>query len=58
MADEEMEAGEGGKKSSILTYILIGVGVVDGRRHDPVLEGQHASHRLDAAGSTEQVTSH
>ena len=28
MADEEIEAGEGGKKSSILTYILIGVGVV------------------------------
>ena len=28
MADEEIEAGEGGNKSSILTYILIGVGVV------------------------------
>ncbi len=28
MADEELEAGEGGKKSSILTYILIGVGVI------------------------------
>ena len=28
MADEEVEAGEGGKKSSILTYILIGVGLV------------------------------
>ena len=28
MAEEEIEAGEGGKKSSILTYILIGVGVV------------------------------
>ena len=28
MADEELEAGEGGKKSSILSYILIGVGVI------------------------------
>ena len=28
MADEEIEAGEDGKKSSILTYILIGVGVI------------------------------
>ena len=28
MADEELEAGEGGKKSPILAYILIGVGVV------------------------------
>ena len=28
MADEELEAGEGGKKSPILTYILIGVGVI------------------------------
>ena len=28
MADEEIEAAEGGKKSSVLTYILIGVGVV------------------------------
>ena len=28
MADEEIEAGEGGKKSPILTYILIGVGVI------------------------------
>ena len=28
MADEELEAGEGGKKSSILTYILIGMGVI------------------------------
>ena len=28
MADEELEAGEGGKKSSILAYILIGVGVI------------------------------
>ena len=28
MADEELEAGEGGKKSPILAYILIGVGVI------------------------------
>jgi len=28
MADEELEAGEGGKKSSILSYVLIGVGVM------------------------------
>jgi flagellar FliL protein len=28
MADEEIEAGEGAKKSPILTYILIGVGVI------------------------------
>lgn len=28
MADEEIEAGEGRKKSPILTYILIGVGVI------------------------------
>ena len=28
MADEELEAGEGGKKSSILSYVLIGVGVI------------------------------
>ena len=28
MADEEIEAGEGGKKSPILTYILICVGVI------------------------------
>ena len=28
MADEELEAVEGGKKSSILSYILIGVGVI------------------------------
>ena len=28
MADEELEAGEGGKKSPILAYILIGVGVL------------------------------
>ena len=28
MADEEIEAGKDGKKSSILTYILIGVGVI------------------------------
>ena len=28
MADEEIEAGEGEKKSPILTYILIGVGVI------------------------------
>ena len=28
MADEELEASEGGKKSPILTYILIGVGVI------------------------------
>ena len=28
MADEEIEAGEGGKKSPILTYILIRVGVI------------------------------
>ena len=28
MADEELEAGEGGKKSPILTYILIGLGVI------------------------------
>ena len=28
MADEKLEAGEGGKKSSILSYILIGVGVI------------------------------
>ena len=28
MADEELEAGEGGKKSPILAYILIGVGMI------------------------------
>lgn len=28
MADEELESGEGSKKSPILTYILIGVGVI------------------------------
>ena len=28
MADEELEAGEGGKKSPILAYVLIGVGVI------------------------------
>ena len=28
MADEELEPGEGGKKSPILTYVLIGVGVI------------------------------
>ncbi len=28
MADEELEAGEGGKKSPILAYILIGVGTI------------------------------
>ena len=28
MADEEVEAGEGGKKSPILTYILLGVGLI------------------------------
>ena len=28
MADEELEAGEGGKKSSVLSYVLIGVGVI------------------------------
>ena len=28
MADEELEAGEGGKKSPILTYILISLGVI------------------------------
>ena len=28
MADEELEAGEGGKKSPILAYILIGLGVI------------------------------
>ena len=28
MADEELEPGEGGKKSPILAYILIGVGVI------------------------------
>ena len=28
MADEELEAGEGGKKSPILAYILIGVGEI------------------------------
>ena len=28
MADEELEAGEGGKKSPVLAYILIGVGVI------------------------------
>ena len=28
MADEELEAGEGGKKSSLLSYVLIGVGVI------------------------------
>ena len=28
MADEELEAGEGGKKSPILAYILIGVGLI------------------------------
>jgi len=28
MADEELEAGEGAKKSPILAYILIGVGVI------------------------------
>ena len=28
MADEELEAGEGGKKSSILSSVLIGVGVI------------------------------
>jgi Flagellar basal body-associated protein FliL. len=28
MADEDVEAGEGGKKSSIITYILIGVGLI------------------------------
>ena len=28
MDDEELEAGEGGKKSPILAYILIGVGVI------------------------------
>ena len=28
MADEELESGEGGKKSPILAYVLIGVGVI------------------------------
>ena len=28
MADEELEAGEGGKKPSVLSYVLIGVGVI------------------------------
>ena len=40
--------------------ITVGIrgGVVDRGGHDAVLQRQHASHRFDATGATQQVTGH
>ena len=46
----------GGVGHIVEVAVGVGMGVVDGRRHDPIPNGQHAGDEFYGAGGSDQVT--